>query len=208
MRMALVSGFMLLSISNLATAAQASTVLHVPLFVEIEGGVQPNPTYTYVPVAEMNKTLVAKGQPAQLESVDLTADTKFDGIKTADSLTSALQAAGIDHAQAANELVPAAYKKGDIRTCYTGDGNRVVDIVQANTDNLYSDQFTLLGWKLGSKTVYANDIDASDKEATAALSDGSKLWKFYSKTSDAVLILASVGDDGTDVQESYIPHCK
>ena len=188
--------------------AAAPTTLHIPFFVEIEGGVQPNPVYTYVPVSEINPALIAKGLPAQQESVDLTSTSHFDSLSLSDQLTSALGKAGIEHAQAAGEAVPATYKKGQIQTCYTGDGNGVVDIVLKNTDNIYSDQYSLLAWKLGEKTVYSDSVDSTDKEFLSGLYAQSNAWKFYRKTSDSVVILASVGDDGTDVQTSVIPRCK
>lgn len=191
-----------------SAAASAKTVLHVPLFVEFTTGKQPHPIYTYVPVSEVNGTLVAKGQAPQLEAVDLSVGKTFDAIAASEKLDAVLAAAGLGNAESAGELVPGSYRKGKIMTCFTGDGNGVVDIVLANTDSFYSEQFVLIGWKFGAKTVYNESIDQSDKSQLENLKAQSKLWKYYKAKSDAVVILASVRDGGDDVQESYIPRCK
>jgi hypothetical protein len=100
--------------------------------------------------------------------------------------------------------VPAAYGDKDNYTCYRGDGNGVIDVVSANIDNIYSDQYIVLGWKFGAKKFVSDD----SQETEDYLKEESKLWKNYDTNSKDVLILASVGDDGTDVNESLIPPCK
>lgn len=196
------------SISATAQVPSAQTVLHVPLFVEITSGVQPKPVYDYVPVSEMNKIFLAKGIEPQQEFVALTVSTKFDAGAAQTKLDEAIQAAGLKNTQAFGEYVPANYAKGSEFTCYRGDGAGVVDIVLANTDNLYSDQYSLFGWKLGEKTTYVDSFDSSDKDALEFINSESKAWKFYSKKSDAVVMVASIGDGGDDVQTSYIRRCK
>jgi hypothetical protein len=190
-----------------AALAAPKTIQHVPLFVEVSSGNPNSPTYTYVPVAEFNKTLIQKGQPAQLEFVDLDVTTKFDNYANRDKLDAAIQAAGISNTQAFGEYVPANWGDKDNYTCYRGDGKGVIDIVQANTDNLYSDQYVLLAWRLGKKVVMGEGTEYSP-ETQDTFNENSEAWKNYDKKSDTVVILASVGDGGDDVQESVIPRCK
>jgi hypothetical protein len=190
-----------------AFAAAKKTVLHVPLFVEVTKGNPNSPDYDYIPVAVFNKTLVAKGQPAQLEFVDLDIDTKFDSMDARDKLDAAIQAAGIENTQAFGEYYPANWGDQENYTCYRGNPNGVLDIVLANTDNMYSDQYTFIAMKIGKKTVIGEGV-SDDEETRRLLNDESPLWKNYDAKSDSVLILASIGDDGTDVQESLIRRCK
>ncbi len=179
--------------------AKEKTVLHVPFFVEIttEGS---NPKYEYVPVAVFNKTLIAHGQKAQKEFVDVTMDTQVDAYEYRQNLNDAITAAGITNAQAFGESVPANWGDDENYTCYRGDGKDVADIVLNNTDNLYSDQYTLWAWKLGKTTAYVYAEEESDFE--------SKAWAKYDTSSDSVIMLAAVGDEGTDENESIIPRCK
>jgi hypothetical protein len=189
-----------------ATAA-AKTVLHVPLFVEVSSGNKNSPDYNYVPLAEFNKVLISKGQPAQLEYVDLEVSTIFDSYGARDNVDAAITAAGIQDTQAFNEYVPAEWGDGSNYTCYRGNGDDVIDIVLNNTDGLYSDQYSVFAWRLGKKVVPGDGSDL-DQETLDYLNSESELWKNYDENSDSVLILASVGDDGTDVNESLIPRCK
>lgn len=203
--------FALLSFAVMASAltaqASAKTVLYVPFFVEFPSGPGHAPVYEFVPVHEVNKTLVKKGLSPQMESVELTLDTEFNKRAEFNKIDAALEAAGIEDAQAMGELFPQEYSTKDFYTCYRGDGNGVIDIVLSQVDNVYSDQYILLGWRLGKKVVVGESDDV-DQGALDDLNKASKLWKNYDKKSDSVLILASVGDEGTDVQESLIPRCK
>lgn len=204
---------MVLTVLSLASvtafAAPAKTVLHVPFFVEISDGAA-SPKYTYVPVSEINKELVKKGQAAQQESVDLETGVRFDAMTVSDKLDAALAAAGIKNAQAAREAVPATYASAKESTCYRGDAAGVADIVSANTDNLYSDQFQLHGVRIGTDVTTedgSTDMTVSDS-IFYLLQEQSQAWASYDTASDSVLIVSSVGDDGTDIEESLIPRCK
>jgi len=177
------------------------TILHVPLFVEITSGNQPNMKYKYIPLAKFNKTLVKNGQTAQMEFVDISLNSKMNSLwDVREAIDNAISAAGIKNAQAFGEYYPAAW--GDKRnyTCYRGKAEDVVQIVLNSTDSVYSDQYSLFGYKIGKITKYVNAESDADFE--------SKAWKNYDKNSDSILMVGSVGDDGTDVNESLIPHCK
>ena len=206
MRLGLLSAAMLVSSSVFATTTP-KTVLHVPLFVEVSSGNPMSPTYDYVPVSEVNKTLVAKGQAAQQEFVDLDETTKFDSFAVGEALEAAIEAAGLKKMVSGGELTPASHSAGDIKTCYRGDASGVLAIVENNTDNLYSDQYTFLGMRIGSKTQLSDSVSEGD-DGEKYLTEGSEAWAKYDTSSDDVLILASVGDDGDDIQESLIPRCK
>ncbi len=180
--------------------AKEKTVLHVPFFVEITTGAGNSPTYEYVPVAVFNKTLIAHGQKAQKEFVDITLDSQVDAFEYKQKLDDAITAAGIPNAQAFGEYVPANWGDDQNYTCYRGDGKDVAEIVLHNTDNLYSDQYTLWAWKLGKTTTYVYAEDDSSFESTD--------WAKYDTNSETVILLGSTGDDGTDENESIIPRCK
>jgi hypothetical protein len=191
----------------LPAGAATKTVLHVPFFVEVSSGPQNSPNYDYVPVAVFNKTFVQKGQPAQLEFVDIDVDSKFDAYANREKVDAAIEAAGIKNTQSFGEGVPAEQGDKNNYTCYRGNAEEVIDVVLNNTDNLYSDQYSMIAWRTGKKIVLSDYLEDGD-EMVDFLNSESPLWKKYDEKSDSVLILASTGDDGTDVQESLIPRCK
>lgn len=179
--------------------ARAKTVLHVPLFVEVTSGTQPNPKYTYVPVAEFNKVLIQKGQKPQPEALEISDASNVDAYAIRDALDTAIQAAGIRNAQAIGEYYPGQWSTKKAYTCYRGDPKGVVELAASLADRVYSDQYTLIAWKLGK------DKDLGSVENESDL--GSKAWDNYDVKSNTVLMLGSVGDDGTDVNESLVPAC-
>lgn len=187
-------------LASFTTYAASKTVLHVPLFVEITSGTQSHPSYKYVPVSEFNKILIQHGQKPQQAFVNLTLDSQFDFYGAREALDAAIIAAGIKNVQAIGEHVPGQWGDRKNYTCYRGNGRDVVDIVLNNLDSLYSDQYTLWAWKLGKTTTFVNVETDSSFE-----SEG---WNNYNEKSDSVLMLASVGDDGTDENASLIPRCK
>lgn len=180
--------------------AAAKTVLHVPLFVEITSGTQPHPQYTYVPVSEFNKVLIKKGQKAQPEALEISDASKVDAYAIRNALDTAIQAAGIENAQAIGEYYPGQWSTKKAYTCYRGDAKGVVELAASLADRVYSDQYTLMAWRLGQ----AKDLGSAESESDFE----SKAWDNYNVKSNTVLMLGSVGDDGTDVNESLIPACK
>lgn len=211
----------ILLMSFLGSRAFATTekpTLHIPLFVEVSHGPENSPEYEYVPMAKFNQLLVAKGQKAQLEFVDISEDTDFDFIAEQVKVNEAIQAAGIERAQAFSEYVPANWGDKENYTCYRGDGAKVVDIILNKlVDNLYSDQYTLQAWRLGKKAYY-NEFTGEFTETptddfNSLFEDGDMKqdvphWANYDESSDTLIMIASIGDDGTDINESVIPHCK
>lgn len=193
--------------SVLPTVAFAKTTLHIPLFVEITVEHGNSHDYQYVPMAVFNKTLIEKGQKAQLESVDLELGQRFDFLAEHDKVDAAIEAAGIKNAQAFGEYYPANWGDEENYTCYRGSAKEAVDIALENTDNLYSDQYTLFAWRVGKKIVYGESF-VDDQESRDQLSEESEEWKNYDKKSDTILMIGSVGDDGTDFNTSVIPRCK
>ncbi|QDK36167.1 hypothetical protein [Bdellovibrio sp. NC01] len=180
--------------------AGAKTVLHIPLFVEVTSGAQPNPKYTYVPVAEFNKVLIQKGQKAQPEALEISDASNIDTYAIRDALDTAIQAAGIKNAQAMGEYYPGQWSTKKAYTCYRGDAKGVVELAASLADRVYSDQYTVMAWRLGQD----KDLGSAENESDFA----SKAWDNYNVKSNTVLMLGSVGDDGTDVNESLIPACK
>jgi hypothetical protein len=72
-------------------------------------------------------------------------------------------------------------------------------------DAIYSDQLSMNAYRVGKTSVMLND--ASEEDMKEYLSE-SKAWQNYDTNSSSLLIISSVGDDGTDVQESLIPVCQ
>lgn len=198
----------LLSISANETFAKGDTILHIPLFVEITGG--PGKVSKVVSVREINKELVKKGQKKQIEFVNLVKGSKFSAFEAEVSLEAALAAAGLKNVIPSRESVPQNFGTKDDFTCYIGDSDRVIDdvieIVSSQADNLYSDQFSPFAGRLGSKIILPGG-EKMNKTTSDFLNKSSELWKNYDKESKNVLILSSIGDSGSDVNESLIPVC-
>jgi hypothetical protein len=186
--------------------AHADTALRVPLFVS--GIVAPatgSSDAVITPVSEVNKELVAKGLAPLPDVLEFKAGaaTQPQAFEIGEANAVALQAAGYPNAQAEGEQTPGSNNSGDVKTCFTGDALGVPALVQSLGDLVYSDQYALQGWKYQTTAFYVDDAAETRKFLNAEVQ-----WRTYNKKSDAVMMSASIGDDGTDVQISLIPRCK
>lgn len=181
-----------------------ATTVRVPLFV------QNDATEKIYTMDQINPLLIAKGEkpfPLYVEFTE-TSVQKFD-YKAYGNLfqriDEALQRAGLTDYHQQSEYVPAEHNNtARIKTCYIGDGTKVLGIVTSLGDTFYSDQYSWHGWKFKNQTHFQDDSN----ETQDFLKEGSQTWANWNVKSDSVLILASIGDGGDDIQESVIPVCK
>jgi hypothetical protein len=191
----LLTGLFLFSV-----VAQAKVTLRVPIFVE---GIKKNP----ISMRVVNADLRRQGKDTLPEVMFFTQGVEFDYWKFSHDIEEKLQKAGYKSASMAFEGVPAEYSDRNSRTCFKGEGARVADFAASLADGPYSDQLTMLGWKYQSEK-WVNDENDDEAGATEkVLGEESKEWRNYDKSSDVVLILSAISDDGTDVNESVIPRC-
>ena len=191
------------SIAAQSTGPQ-QTVLRVPLFVDMGDGQSP------VPMSALNRDLKAAGAGELALYFEFTAKEKrvYDRVQKFDSeLEAAVQSLGgkWKDAYRAGESVPGSNNTAKLKTCFVGDPSEVVDVITQLGDVVYSDQLSIFGVKYGKTTKILSGDDS--EEARTYLDDSSTLWKSWKGFDDTVLMLASVGDDGTDVNESVIPAC-
>jgi len=116
---------------------------------------------------------------------------------------------GSDFALTMGTIPGGADTKG-VYTCYTGDPEKVVGITTSVAGTLFTEQYTVQGWKYKQKTVldqyFLRSYD-SEKEALAYLNKNSKMWRKWRGKGEAVLILAAYSDDGDDVNSVLIYRC-
>lgn len=195
----------ILLVTSLFLSAQAFAVatLKVPVFVE---------TNKKVPAAVANKDAAAEGLTERLPIFVTFADNK-DNEQTLEDLGAQVQVlmkklgAWYKHGELATELYPTQNNYKTLVTCYTGKPEDVIELVYNLTDAYFSEQMTLEGWKYKKETHYSENL-ADDEDGQKFLSEGSQIWRDFKGNSEDLLILASVGDGGDDIQESVIQKCK
>lgn len=84
--------------------------------------------------------------------------------------------------------------------CYRGNGSALADFTQGFSDNIFSDMYTVYGWRAGDLSVYGEH-----KEPTEANDDYAD-WNDYDAQSGDVMIIYSTDDDGTP-EFTSIPRC-
>jgi hypothetical protein len=179
------------------SAAYANTSLYIPFSVK---GYHEN---ELTPVAQINPILVAKGIPAQIEFAEVSAQTRFDFIKYRADFDEVLWKAGLLSASSAEELSPSANNSVDQETCYHGEPDGVIKIVESLAGTHYSADLRILGWKLGSKVWLAPALGGDDSTLKAV----SELWSKYNKNRNDVLLISSPFAEGDDGDEALISRC-
>lgn len=84
--------------------------------------------------------------------------------------------------------------------CYRGNGSALANFTQGFSDNIFSDMYSVYGWRAGELSAY-NEA----KEPTEANNDYAD-WSDYDATGDDVMIMYSTDDDGT-AQFTNVPRC-
>jgi len=194
---------LVLALSTLLFTAQvyASASIRLPIFIEDDNGP--------IPVAEVNKELVAIGSPAIPEFLEVSTNEKaYDKIdaftRTAEATLKTL-GAKYEYAMVQGGLYPGHIDTAEYSTCYKGNATEIPALVQSMSDIYYSDQMTVWGYKYRNTKVLMN---SDDEETDEFINSQSALWKNWSGQGEDLLMLSSIGDGGDDVQESLIKKCQ
>lgn len=171
--------------------------LQVPLFIEQDNNV--------VAASEINEQLKAIGAELLPDVIAYRTDKVQKTANAVDAkIAQAAKALNTDLYRQ-RELTPGEHNTRELRTCYKGSAADVVALAEQMTDTVYSDQLSLFGYRYKNEIVYVYD----DSEQTQDfLRSESKAWREFTGKGSVILILASVGDGGDDVQESFITECK
>jgi hypothetical protein len=185
----------------LSSNVHAKATLRIPLFLDAGKPVS---------AAEINTLIVKAGGEALPEFIEISENENGSKkLKALDGrIAEALKLLGPDYqfVMRASEYVPGTNNRGELKTCYRGDANDVIHIVESLADAAYSDQMNLFGSKFKKETHYYQDME--EGELDSFLREGSKRWTQWTGEGDDILILASIGDSGDDVQEALIPLCR
>lgn len=185
----------------LSSNVYAKATLRIPLFLDTDKPAS---------AAELNPLIVKAGGEALPEFIEISENEKgYQKLKALDArISEAMKLLGPDYQDVmrASEYVPGTNNRGALQTCYLGDANDVIQIVDSLGDSAYSDQMTMFGSKFKNETHYYQDLE--DGELDSFLRAGSERWTRWTGAGDDILILASIGDSGDDVQEALIPLCK
>ena len=84
--------------------------------------------------------------------------------------------------------------------CYRGNGSALADFTSGFSDNIFSDMYSVYGWRAGELSVYAEH-----KEPTEANDDYAD-WSDFDTNGTDVMLMYSTDDDGT-AQFYSIPRC-
>lgn len=84
--------------------------------------------------------------------------------------------------------------------CYKGDPNKVVDVINAGADSVFSDQLVVQGYRYKTTKKLFNGAEDSE-------SDFPDIWKDWKGEGTAILVIASQTDDGDDLNPAIIPKC-
>lgn len=168
---------------------------------------------TTAPVTELNAKLTQAGLPNLPLFVDIS--TRSNGYKMIETLDKKIKNSLIALGEDGDSLrlhggyVPTNADLAGHETCYKGDATQVYQILSTLTDILYSEQMTMhvMAYK-NEKISVEEGTELDDPDTEEYFASKSSLWKNWQGDSEDLLILSSIGDDGTDIQESLIKRCK
>lgn len=204
MKQLIVLAFCLVSVG-----AYAKTTVRIPIFVEGVPAAKSTKKQTRaIPVRWLNSKIKKAGGEAIPEFVEVSEKADAQQFQVIEKqIAAAAEILGPDYSGLAirGESAPQQNQAGDLKTCYTGRGDGVGNIVTVMADRWYSDQLGVWGWKYKNATVY---VDAQEDDFKQFISDSSSLWKKWRGDDDAVLILTHEGDAGDDVADAIIPRCE
>ena len=192
-------------IFSVGAVAHADATLKVPLFVEKANG-------DIVPMADFNKVLKAARVPELPVVLEISTKTKAAGdliLTLRDKIEAAASIVSAEWADTMlqTELYPGSANTTTVQTCYTGVAKDVPHVATMMVDGYYSEQMNMFGMRY-KKTVEIFNDPADAQELQTYLEENSPAWKNFSGKDETMLIVASVGDGGDDIQESLIPVCK
>jgi hypothetical protein len=86
--------------------------------------------------------------------------------------------------------------------CYRGNPTKVVELIErALAGRVFSEQLIIDGWRYKTEKHFA--------DGAAEFEDGfPDVWQEWQGTGTAVLLVASINDDGDDLGPSIIPRCR
>jgi hypothetical protein len=194
-------------LTGMAFAGEKGTKLYIPLLAERSVVVKGKKTYVRESMTRYNARLKKAGFkefPEYVEVSDSESAKQFDewrdeGDKIEETLKLKLSLAFGN--------VPDEYQSNDhaYQVCYDGDGMKVANLVSSLADSVFSDQLNVYAWKYRSheETSFSDDdtLENFKKDAPA-------IWKEWTGKTDAVLILTSYGDEGTDSEVNIISKCR
>jgi|GEM_PF-2530596 len=203
--------FMLLACCLVGVGAYAGTTLRVPIFVENVPAAKTakKQRSRTIPARWLNAKMKKAGLDPIPEYVEVSDQKDAAQFKKIDNqIQAAAKDLGPEYKDIAigGETAPQQNQAGDMKTCFTGRGDGVSDVVLSLTDVWYSEQLGVWGWKY-KKTSKLLDAAANDEDPDKYLSENSKLWKAWRGDDDSVLILTHEGDGGDDVADAIIPRC-
>jgi len=205
---------LILSLVFAGLAHAKATTYVIPVLIESgDGYVSPEKLQEKYPKASALKNL-----PSVITLTDVkTASDQYD--KQVTDIIATLDKAKaqqkkitpkdktIDYWDVWSETFPNDDTDDATLSCYTGDAGQVEEMVRALVSDAYTEQMTIHAWRYGKTIKYAEDFDISDADNKSYLTE-SDAWTNYDKSSTDLLIISSIGDDGTDSTESLIPVCQ
>jgi hypothetical protein len=105
-----------------------------------------------------------------------------------------------------DESIPNSNIVVPYMTCYVGDPNEVVPLIQSLSGVIYSDQMTVWGFKYREQTIIISPTGKA--EVDKRLSEGSLAWRTWKSVNGDILLLTAVNGSHTDINESIIPSCE
>lgn len=92
-------------------------------------------------------------------------------------------------------------KKGSktLKLCYQGDPTKLGGLAENLTDNVFSDQFILWGWRYKNKKHVSDRMDDTSYMPSA--------WKHWKGTGEGVLLVYSIDDSGELPGDFIVPKC-
>ena len=170
---------------------RGQTILRIPL-LDYQGAL----------LSSHNSELASKGVAT------VTADiVEFDSTKLATGKQKwAAASALVDDAQGKNLDLemrslaePADYVRHDAKgMCWKGDGRKVVDLIGRLTDDVFSDQLSVHGWRYKTTKQTADGIDEGELPA---------IWQNWRGQGEAILMITASSDDGGEMHVGLIPKC-
>lgn len=84
--------------------------------------------------------------------------------------------------------------------CYKGNGSALAYFTQSFSDNIFSDMYTVYGWRAGERSAYGEAHEPTQ------INDDYADWSSFDTDGTDVMILFSTDDDGTP-QFTNVPRC-
>ncbi len=95
---------------------------------------------------------------------------------------------------------PYDYVRRDAKgMCWMGDARKAVELIGRLTDDVFSDQLSVHGWRYKSIREAANGIDEAELPA---------IWQEWRGQGEAILMITASSDGGDEMHVGLIPKCR